>query len=66
MANQETLLKNKMKPFIAKKIVEYMDEEDQVLIDYVIRLLSEQTPAAKMVEELSAVRHVKIYEIAIG
>ena len=52
---QGGLIESKVKPWVAKKIDEYLGEEEPMLIKYVLEMVGEHSPASDVIEKLSAV-----------
>ncbi|CAK4716998.1 unnamed protein product [Aphanomyces euteiches] len=52
---QYKLVDEKMKPWVKKKIVEYLGEEEDTLIGFILRQLSQRAGAQSIVDELTPV-----------
>jgi len=46
------MLSNKMKPFIAKRVSDYLGEEDPDMIEFVLDMLKQHPSAKQLQEEL--------------
>ncbi|KAI8825744.1 uncharacterized protein EV422DRAFT_491626 [Fimicolochytrium jonesii] len=49
-----TVLNNKLRPWVTKKIVEYLGGEESDIVEFVMELLQNKTPAPKLLEEMGA------------
>jgi len=49
------LVENKMRPWVKKKIVEFLGEEEQTLIDFICKKLTEHTPPEEVLNLLGYV-----------
>lgn len=48
----EYVISNKIRPFVVKKVVEYLGEEETDLVQFTMDLIKRRTPAAKVIDEL--------------
>lgn len=53
--DKHRLVEAKMKPWVVKKIIEYLGEKEETLIDFVTSKLEEHSPPGAILEELSLV-----------
>jgi RNA-binding protein 25 len=44
-----------MKPWVAKKIMEYLGEEEKTLIDFIMGKIAAHTPPAEILQQLTLV-----------
>lgn len=49
------VLETKLRPFVAKKMLEYLGEEEPSLVEHVVAKLRARTPASLLEEELAKV-----------
>jgi len=49
------LVESKMKPWVSKKIADYLGEEEPMLIKYVLEMLTEHAKASSIIEKLAVV-----------
>ena len=49
------ILEKKVRPWLSKKMVEYLGDAEDVLIDFIIKKLAEHAPANEVLEELAQV-----------
>lgn len=49
------LVESKMKPWVSKKIADYLGEEEPMLIKYVMEMLTEHAKASSIIEKLAVV-----------
>jgi len=50
--SENKIVEEKMRPWVKKKIIEYLGEEEQTLIDYICKKLTEHTPPDQLLELL--------------
>ncbi|KAJ3018482.1 hypothetical protein HKX48_002858 [Thoreauomyces humboldtii] len=49
---EESVMANKIRPWIRKKITEYLGEEELEVVEFVVELLHKHTPAAELLDEM--------------
>ena len=49
---QSSLIQDKLKPFVSKKVIEYIGTEESDLIDFTIKSISKRIQASQLVQEL--------------
>jgi len=52
LVDEHKIIDSKMRPWVKKKIMEYLGEEEQTLIDYICKKLSEHTPPDQLLDLL--------------
>lgn len=55
VVDQSGLVESKMKPWITKKIAEFLGEEEASMIQFVASMLQQHTPAKDVVDKLSMI-----------
>jgi len=55
LIDKNKIVDKKMKPWVIKKIVEYLGEEEKTLIDFIMGKITTHTPPAEMLIQLSPV-----------
>jgi len=55
LIDKNKIIDKKMKPWVVKKIVEYLGEEEKTLIDFIMGKITSHTPPAEMLVQLSPV-----------
>ena len=51
----ENLMKNRIKPWINKKIIEYIGEEEATLHDFICSKIQQRTEPAKLLEQIKVI-----------
>jgi len=55
VVDQNNIVDKKMRPWVTKKIVEYLGEEEKTLIDFILNKISGHTTPAEIVDQLQLV-----------
>jgi RNA-binding protein 25 len=52
-------LHKRMRPWISKKIIEFLGEEESTLVDYIVSCIKDHVQAEKMMERLQSILDVE-------
>jgi RNA-binding protein 25 len=52
-------LHKRMRPWISKKIIEFLGEEEPTLVDYIVSCIKDHVQAEKMLERLQSILDVE-------
>merc|ERR1719362_1815342 len=55
VVDSQQLLEKKVRPWLCKKMVEYLGDAEDVLIDFILKKLAEHASASEVLEELEQV-----------
>lgn len=61
----QILVERRVKPWVTKKIVEYIGEEEPTLVDFICQKVNSKTPPKSILEDISMVSPVPILPIVV-